>query len=94
MFTVSPSRPSEGHSVACFSVQAATDPGIMPRVLQQFAKRGLVPARWHSATVGPDGGELHIDIQLAIAPGSPVEHLAACLRGIPGVGTVLTSTRA
>ena len=36
----------------CFSVQAAAEPGIMPRVLELFAKRGLVPQKWHSTVSG------------------------------------------
>ena len=40
---------------ACFSVQAVADPSVMPRVLELFAKRGLIPARWHSDLGGrPD----------------------------------------
>ena len=36
----------------CFSVQARAEPGVMPRVVELFAKRGLVPQRWHSAVSG------------------------------------------
>ena len=36
----------------------------MPRVLELFAKRGLVPDRWHSAVVRP-GMTLTIDIEIA-----------------------------
>ena len=39
-------------ATACFSVQARAEPGVMPRVLELFAKRGLVPQRWHSAAAG------------------------------------------
>ena len=35
----------------CFSVHAAAEPGVMPRVLELFAKRGLVPHKWQSAGV-------------------------------------------
>jgi hypothetical protein len=34
---------------AYFSVHARAEPGVMPRVLELFAKRGLVPSVWHSA---------------------------------------------
>ena len=34
--------------LVCFSVQARAEPGVMPRVLELFAKRGLVPQNWHS----------------------------------------------
>ena len=37
---------------ACFSVAAAAEPGVMPRVLELFAKRGLVPTHWCSRVSG------------------------------------------
>ena len=40
----------------------------MPRVLELFAKRGLVPSSWHSATSGLDDSELTIDIQMRGMP--------------------------
>ena len=45
----------------CFSVQAAAEPGVMPRVLELFAKRGLVPQKWQSAV---SGTVLTIDVQV------------------------------
>ena len=39
-------------STACFAVRAAADPGVLPRLLEAFAKRGLVPSHVHSRTVG------------------------------------------
>src|SRR5215813_13573999 len=50
-------------ATACFSVHARAEPGVMPRVLELFAKRGLVPSRWESATFGDNDSELTIDIQ-------------------------------
>ena len=35
-------------ATVCFSIQAAAEPGVMPRVLELFAKRNLVPERWVS----------------------------------------------
>jgi hypothetical protein len=46
----------------CFSVQAVAEPGVMPRILELFAKRGLVPQKWHSAV---SGTVLAIDVQTA-----------------------------
>jgi hypothetical protein len=54
----------------------------MPRILELFAKRGIVPRRWISDLAGPGGRELAIDVQVA---GLDPE--------IWGVGTVLTSER-
>ena len=52
----------------CFSVQAVAEPGVMPRVLELFAKRGLVPQKWHSTV---SGTALAIDVQ-AGGPAYPV----------------------
>jgi acetolactate synthase small subunit len=80
--------------VACFSIQAAAEPGVLPRVLELFARRGLVPRRWVSDVTGPGGRELAIDVQVAGLAPETQAYLARCLRQIWGVGTVLTSERA
>jgi hypothetical protein len=64
----------------------------MPRVLEPFAKRGLVPSRWH-AVCGTGGDELVIDIQVAGLEPALVELIAAGLRQIVGVESVLTSEK-
>src|ERR1700752_3672177 len=51
-------------ATACFSVHARAEPGVMPRVLELFAKRGLVPSSWKSSTSGGDRSQLRIDIQM------------------------------
>ena len=38
-------------ATVCFSIQAAAEPGVMPRVLELFAKRNLVPERWVSGEI-------------------------------------------
>jgi len=72
-----------------FSVQARSEPGVMPRVLELFAKRGLVPDLWHSAVTRP-GMRLTIDIEVA-GLGDTAEYVANCLRQISGVELVLTA---
>ncbi len=42
------SPPATLAGTVCFSIQAAAEPGVMPRVLELFAKRNLVPERWVS----------------------------------------------
>jgi acetolactate synthase small subunit len=95
-----PSRPEtrpDSPPTACFSVHARAEPGIMPRVLMLFAKRGLVPSSWHSATSSPgeDGadGELTIDIQMRGMNAELADFVAACLRQIADVEVVLTSQK-
>jgi hypothetical protein len=78
----------------CFSVQAAAEPGVMPRVLELFAKRNLVPSKWHSSVAGPAGEELHIDIQVAGMAPELGDYIARCLRQILHVTCVLTTTKA
>jgi acetolactate synthase small subunit len=84
---------TESTATACFYVHAAAEPGVMPRVLELFAKRGLVPAAWHSSVGGPRGGELHIDIQVAAMATAEAEYIARCLRQIAYVEAVLTSEK-
>ena len=61
----------------------------MPRVLELFAKRGLVPELWHSAVVRP-GNRLTIDVEVA-GLGETADYVANCLRQITGVEVVLTA---
>jgi hypothetical protein len=72
----------------CFSVQARAEPGVMPRVVELFAKRGLVPQKWHSTA---SGEALTIDVQIGGLGGDLALYIARCMRQITGVETVLTS---
>ncbi len=72
----------------CFSVQARAEPGVMPRVIELFAKRGLVPQKWHSAALGE---ALAIEVQIDGLGRDLCDYIAQCMRQITGVETVLTS---
>ncbi len=72
--------------VAGFSVTAQPSPGVMPRVLEQFAKRGLVPTQWQSAVTGP---ELAIDIRMQGMEQAQADYISRCLRQIHLVDRVL-----
>lgn len=78
---------------ACFSVHAHAEPGVMPRVLELFAKRGLVPSAWHSTVAGSDQSELTIDIQMHGLGRELIDYIAACLRQVAYVEVVLTSEK-
>ncbi len=93
-FRTTPTPAGAPSRVACFSIQAEAEPGVMPRVLELFAKRGIVPRRWVSDVTGTGGRELAIDVQIAGLAPETQAYLARCLRQIWGVGTVLTSERA
>ena len=76
---------------ACFSVCARAEPGVMPRVLELFAKRGLVPTIWHSAVAGGDRARLTIDIEMGGLGREAARYIGSCLRQIADVETVLTA---
>lgn len=84
---------SNYHSVSCFSVSAAVDPSVLPRILAVFAQLGLVPDKWYSTVDSRDDGKLLIDIQMGRLNGSQAEHLAQSIRRIVLVDTVLTSEK-
>ncbi len=83
--------PESRPSTACFSILADSDPGVMPRVLELFARRGLTPTVWHSKST--PAGELTIDIQMAGMEGDVTRHIAKCLREVWGVSAVLTAEK-
>ena len=79
-------------TVFCFSIDVVPEPGAMARVLEQFAKRGLVPTRWHSDVVEPE--EMQIDVQVVGLSRAQGEDIARCIRSIVGVNFVLTTGKA
>ncbi len=80
-------RPSaHPEPVAAFSVTAQPSPGVMPRVLELFAKRGLVPTHWQSTVNGP---ELAIDIRMQGMEQPLADYIGRCLRQIHLVDRVL-----
>ena len=85
--------PAPSDCTACFSVVAAAEPGVMPRILELFAKRGLVPSQWFSTRTGHDRRGLHIDFQVENMEAPLRDQIAACLRQIVEVETVLTSEK-
>ena len=80
-------------ATACFSVHARAEPGVMPRVLELFTKRGLVPSCWQSSASGADRSQLTIDIQMRGLDRETMNYIAACMRQIVFVEVVLTSQR-
>lgn len=81
----------------CFSVLAAAEASVMPRVLELFAKRGLVPRRFEAVCAGSGfgaaGDELAVDLQVDGLAAETAEHIAQCLRQMVYVDRVLTAVR-
>ncbi|MBL6946247.1 MAG: hypothetical protein ISR47_06400 [Rhodospirillales bacterium] len=84
---------SQTHNTACYSVHAPTDPSVMPRVLEVFTRRGLIPTVWHSTVCGANGEEIQIDVQLANIEPRLADLVARALRQLVCVGCVLTSEK-
>ena len=78
----------EASVTVCYSLLARAEPGVMPRVVELFAKRGLVPQKWHS-TASPSA--LAIEVQIGGLERQVADYIGRCMRQIVGVETVLTS---
>lgn len=79
--------------VQCFSVTGAADPGLMPRIMELWAKRGLVPDRWHGGRAGPGGCDVCIDIETSELDHGQATQIAAAMRCMFGVSQVLFSEK-
>lgn len=89
----SPQSAARDPLVACFSILANADPSVMPRVLELFAKRGLIPSRWHSDLGGRRRDELTIDLQVEGLGRPQAELIAHSIRQMVPVSAVLTSEK-
>lgn len=88
-----PSTVDANPTVACFSIQAIADPSVMPRVLELFAKRGMIPLRWHADLGGRRRDELTIDLQVDGLDRAKAELIAHAIRQMVAVVGVLTSEK-
>lgn len=79
---------SECPAGAQFTVTAAVSPGVLPRVLELFAKRGLVPAE---CSARADGDRLLIDIRMAGMTPRLASYIGACMRQIHLIDRVLVT---
>jgi hypothetical protein len=87
-------RPSAGRNPVptfCLTVRTVADPGSLPRVLEVFAKRGLVPSKLFSVETGAD--ELTVDLQVTGLDDDLGAVIANQLRSQVGIETVLTSVK-
>jgi acetolactate synthase small subunit len=67
-----------------FIVKAEAHPGLLARVLEQFAKRSLIPDALRCRRVKAYGGGLAIHIRI-ILDAKVSSHIGRCLLQIPGV---------
>jgi hypothetical protein len=90
-----PSRPSttRGAPVYCYSVTGIADPGLMPRIMELWAKRGLMPERWHGGRTGLGEREMYIDIETSELDQERAQQVAESMRCVFGVSQVLLSEK-
>ena len=69
-----------------FLLDAECSPGLLPRVLQPFARRDLVPDRMWSHR---SGGMMHLEIAVETMPDDEIHLVEGNLRQIVGVHQVL-----
>ncbi|WP_245593561.1 hypothetical protein [Azospirillum halopraeferens] len=86
------SRPVDPGRSVTFTLRADADPGTLPRVLELFAKRGLVPAALRSDRLA-DGETLAVEVEVTGMARAESDHVANCLRRLPVVMQVLTGER-
>lgn len=83
---------ADAKPVHCFAVTAVADAGIMPRILEQWAKRGLMPDRWHSVR-SASGEDVHMDIETSDMDVDLALQVSEAMRSIFGVSQVLMSKK-
>jgi acetolactate synthase small subunit len=69
-----------------FLLDAECSPGLLPRVLQPFARRDLVPDRMWSHR---SGGMMHLEIAVETMPDDEIHLVEGNLRQIVGVLKVI-----
>lgn len=72
-----------------FTVEAWAEPGLLPRLLQPFAKRDLTPDHMHARR---EGEVLRVELGMAAMPAEMVHLIAGNLGQVIGVMSV-TETR-
>lgn len=103
MPSVSPTPASAGRSThlsvanavpanvsARYLVQGPSDPGLLPRLIEPFAKLGAVPCRVHASTEAGDGTVLTVDLRLVAVAPRTAELIELALRRVVGVNQFIS----
>ena len=85
--------PLDRNHTVVFTVHAAADPQVLPRVLEMFALRNVVPRRVHGRAVGQARGSYRIDVETDALSGHAAERMAERLRSMVPVETVRARRR-
>jgi hypothetical protein len=82
------SQDADLSATACFSVSGEPSPGLMPRILELFAKRGVVPDAFHGRVAD---GRLSVEVRATGLDEATAAYIGRCLRQIHLVERVLVS---
>lgn len=72
-----------------FVVSADPSPGLLPRLLQPFARRDLTPDAVFARRIGT---LMHVEIAVAAMPGEELPYIEGNLRQIIGVRSLIRAT--
>lgn len=74
---------------ARFLVQGGSDPSLLPRLVEPFAKLGAVPSRVHASCESGDGSQMTVDLRLADVAPRVAELIEHSLRRVVGVSQLI-----
>lgn len=77
-------------TTTCFTVTAHAAPGVLPRVLEYFEKRGLVPDHFEARQ---NGGELIVEIHARNMDQELARYIGRCMNELLEVDRVLVSEK-
>lgn len=81
--------PADETVKALYFVTAQSDPGLLPRLIEPFAKLGLVPSRAHASAEAGDGRELTADLRVTGVDRQTAHLIDKALRRVVGVRSVI-----
>ena len=73
---------------ACFCVTAQAEPGVLPRIVELFAKRGLTPTHLRADWGEGGAGTLKIDMRVAGMDPDLAAYIGQCMRAVVTVTDV------
>lgn len=83
--------PDAGLVAARYLILGQSEPGLLPRLLEPFAKLGLCPARVHASSEAGDGSVVSVDLRLVGVSERTAELVEANLRRVIGVHQLIAA---
>ena len=74
---------------ARFLVLGVSDPSLLPRLVEPFAKLGTVPSRVHASCESGDGSQMTVDLRLAGVAARTADLIENALRRVVGVSQLI-----